>query len=47
MPLTDAVVPLSACMTAAAQPWYYIVDSSSAAEGKEKVMDVWVPWKGW
>lgn len=35
-----------ACMIAAAHPWYYIVDSSTA-EGADRVVDVWVPCKGW
>lgn len=34
----------SACMTAAAHPYYFVVDSES---GGDKVVDVWVPWKGW
>ena len=35
-----------ACMIAAAHPWYYIVDSSTT-EDADKVVDVWVPCKGW
>jgi D-serine deaminase-like pyridoxal phosphate-dependent protein len=35
-----------ACMIAAAHPWYYIVDSSTA-EDADRVVDVWVPCKGW
>ena len=35
-----------ACMIAAAHPWYYIVDSGTA-EGAARVVDVWVPCKGW
>jgi len=35
-----------ACMIAAAHPWYYIVDSSTA-EDAGRVVDVWVPCKGW
>lgn len=33
-----------ACLIAASQPWYYIIDSQ---EGGKKVVDIWVPWKGW
>jgi len=35
-----------ACMIAAAYPWYYIVDSSAAGDA-DRVVDVWVPCKGW
>jgi len=35
-----------ACMIAAAHPWYYIVDSS-AVDDADRVVDVWVPSKGW
>ncbi|KAI0068228.1 hypothetical protein BV25DRAFT_1818616 [Artomyces pyxidatus] len=38
------IVGQHACMIAAAYPWYYITDS---VDGKEKVVDIWVPWKGW
>ncbi|KDQ16807.1 hypothetical protein BOTBODRAFT_30700 [Botryobasidium botryosum FD-172 SS1] len=45
------IVGQHACMIAAAYPWYYVVDSEdTAAEGEEvggRVVDVWVPWKGW
>ncbi|KAF8577870.1 hypothetical protein K439DRAFT_1654968 [Ramaria rubella] len=34
------------CMTAANHPWYYVVDSDLES-GAERVVDVWVPWKGW
>lgn len=37
------ILPQHACMTAAAYPWYYVVDSKSP----DRVVDVWVPWKGW
>ena len=40
------IIGQRACMIAAAHPWYYIVDSS-AAEGADRVVDVWVPCKGW
>jgi D-serine deaminase-like pyridoxal phosphate-dependent protein len=39
------IVGQHACLIAAAYPWYYVVDSS--ADGGDKVIDVWVPWKGW
>ncbi|PPQ80822.1 hypothetical protein CVT25_001947 [Psilocybe cyanescens] len=39
------IVSQHACLTAAAYPWYYIVDGD-IGEGSE-VVDVWVPWKGW
>lgn len=32
-------------MVGKAYPWYYIVDKN--VEGGRKVVDVWVPWKGW
>ncbi|KZT30548.1 hypothetical protein NEOLEDRAFT_1082625 [Neolentinus lepideus HHB14362 ss-1] len=38
------IVGQHACLITAAYPWYYIVDSK---EGADKVIDVWVPWKGW
>ncbi|ESK97938.1 alanine racemase [Moniliophthora roreri MCA 2997] len=39
------IVGQHACLIAAAYPWYYIVDSTTGDE--KKVVDVWVPWKGW
>jgi D-serine deaminase-like pyridoxal phosphate-dependent protein len=39
------VVGPHACLTAAAYPFYYVVDSGEG-DGKT-VVDVWVPWKGW
>ncbi|CUA69049.1 D-serine dehydratase [Rhizoctonia solani] len=41
-----AIVGQHACLTAAGHPWYYIVDSTDESKGN-KVVDVWVPWKGW
>ena len=39
------IVGQNACLTAAAYPWYYVVDSS---DGRiDHVQDIWVPWKGW
>ena len=40
------IVGQHACMIAAAHPWYYIIDSSTT-EDAERVVDVWVPCKGW
>ena len=40
------IIGQHACMIAAAHPWYYIVDSGTA-EGADRVVDVWVPCKGW
>lgn len=34
-----------ACLTAAAYPFYFIVDSSTG--DADKIVDVWVAWKGW
>lgn len=34
-----------ACLTAAAYPYYIVVDSKAGKP--ETVVDVWVPWKGW
>jgi D-serine deaminase-like pyridoxal phosphate-dependent protein len=31
-----------ACMILSNHPWYYVVE-----DGGDKVVDVWVPWKGW
>ncbi|KAF8078656.1 putative serine dehydratase domain-containing protein [Lyophyllum atratum] len=39
------IVGQHACLIAAAYPWYYIVDKN--VEQGKKVVDVWVPWKGW
>lgn len=42
------IVGQHACMIAAAYPWYYVVDSSeNEGKGPRKVVDVWVPWRGW
>ncbi|ABN65249.2 predicted protein [Scheffersomyces stipitis CBS 6054] len=35
------IVPQHSCITAAAHPWYYIVDSSNS------VVDIWIPARGW
>lgn len=40
------IVGQHACLTCAAYPWYYILDSR-AESGLITVQDVWVPWKGW
>lgn len=40
------IIGQHACMIAAAHPWYYIVDSS-ITEDTVRVVDVWVPCKGW
>ncbi|KAH7925189.1 hypothetical protein BV22DRAFT_1089485, partial [Leucogyrophana mollusca] len=40
------IVGQHACLIAAGHPWYYIVDSSVEG-GSDKVVDIWVPWKGW
>lgn len=40
------IVGQHACLTAAAYPWYYVVDSSVDG-GSDCVQDIWVPWKGW
>ncbi|KAI5824893.1 hypothetical protein K523DRAFT_324134 [Schizophyllum commune Tattone D] len=42
---TLEIVGQHACLIAAAYPWYYIVDSD--VEQGKKIVDVWVPWKGW
>ncbi|GLB36122.1 putative serine dehydratase domain [Lyophyllum shimeji] len=39
------IVGQHACLIAAAYPWYYIVDKN--VEQGTKVVDIWVPWKGW
>ncbi|KAI0094848.1 putative serine dehydratase domain-containing protein [Irpex rosettiformis] len=40
------IVGQHACLTLAAYPWYYVVDSEGEGVGLV-VEDVWVPWKGW
>ncbi|CDK27126.1 unnamed protein product [Kuraishia capsulata CBS 1993] len=35
------VIPQHSCITAAAYPWYFITD------GSDKVVDIWVPFRGW
>ncbi|KAH9065716.1 putative serine dehydratase domain-containing protein [Lactarius vividus] len=42
---TVEIIGQHACLIAAAHPWYYITDSST--EDSDKVVDIWVPWKGW
>ncbi|KAG5635619.1 hypothetical protein H0H81_010602 [Sphagnurus paluster] len=39
------IVGQHACLIAAAHQWYYIVDKDF--EQGKKVVDIWVPWKGW
>jgi D-serine ammonia-lyase len=39
------IVGQHACLTLAAYPWYYIVDSG--IDAGSTVVDIWVPWKGW
>lgn len=36
------IVPQHACLACACYPWFYVVQG-----GGDKVVDVWVPWKGW
>ncbi|KAJ3524613.1 hypothetical protein NMY22_g10919 [Coprinellus aureogranulatus] len=36
------IIGQHACLIAAAHPWYYIVEG-----GSSKIVDIWVPWKGW
>jgi D-serine deaminase-like pyridoxal phosphate-dependent protein len=40
------IIGQHACLIAAAHQWFYIVDSD-IEEGSDKVVDIWVPWKGW
>ncbi|KIJ68487.1 hypothetical protein HYDPIDRAFT_106686 [Hydnomerulius pinastri MD-312] len=40
------IVGQHACLIAAGYPWYYVVDSDVEG-GADKVVDIWVPWKGW
>ncbi|KAI0815016.1 hypothetical protein BC629DRAFT_1279626 [Irpex lacteus] len=40
------IVGQHACLTLAAYPWFYVVDSEGEGVGLV-VEDVWVPWKGW
>lgn len=43
MPLGTKVqiIPQHSCITAAAYPWFFVVD------GSDTVVDIWVPWRGW
>ncbi|KAL0245445.1 hypothetical protein I308_104571 [Cryptococcus tetragattii IND107] len=36
------IIPQHACLVCACFPWFYVVD-----DGRDEVVDVWVPWKGW
>jgi D-serine deaminase-like pyridoxal phosphate-dependent protein len=40
------IIPRHACLAATAHPWYYIVDSEGVGN-TDKIVDIWVPWKGW
>jgi D-serine ammonia-lyase len=40
------IIGQHACLTLAAHPWYYILDSGIPG-GMDTIQDVWVPWKGW
>ncbi|KIY52689.1 hypothetical protein FISHEDRAFT_34535 [Fistulina hepatica ATCC 64428] len=42
---TVDIVGNHACLIAAAFPWYYVVDET--VENGTKIVDIWVPWKGW
>ncbi|KAG2023651.1 hypothetical protein CC2G_001282 [Coprinopsis cinerea AmutBmut pab1-1] len=42
---TVDIVGQHACLIAAAHPWFYVVDSTSS--DSSKIVDIWVPWKGW
>jgi len=39
------IIGQHACLIAGGHPWYYVVDKK--VDGGKKVVDVWVPWKGW
>lgn len=43
---TVEIIGQHACLIAAGFPWYYIIDSDMEG-GADKVVDVWVPCKGW
>ncbi|KIM33002.1 hypothetical protein M408DRAFT_313285 [Serendipita vermifera MAFF 305830] len=40
------IIGQHACLTCAAHPWYYVLDSGIEG-GLNAVQDIWVPWKGW
>lgn len=40
------IVGQHACLIAAGHPWYYVVDSDGDGSA-DRVVDIWVPWKGW
>jgi D-serine ammonia-lyase len=40
------IIPQHACLATAPHSWFYVVDSDSA-DGRENIVDIWVPWKGW
>lgn len=35
------IIPQHACITANSFQWYYVT------EGDDKVVDIWIPWRGW
>ncbi|KAF9453848.1 hypothetical protein P691DRAFT_694040 [Macrolepiota fuliginosa MF-IS2] len=39
------IIGQHACLIAAAYPWFYIVDQTE--DNGKRIVDVWVPWKGW
>jgi len=43
---TIEIIGQHACLIAAGFPWYYIIDTGMEG-GAQKVVDVWVPCKGW
>lgn len=40
------IVGQHACLIAAGHPWYYVVDSDEDRKA-ERVVDIWIAWKGW
>jgi len=40
------IIGQHACLIAAGHPWYYVVDSDVDSSA-DRVVDIWVPWKGW
>lgn len=39
--------PNHACIAGAGYGWYFIVDSSLLEDQRDKVVDVWIRWRGW
>lgn len=41
------IYPQHTCIAAACYPWYYVVDGEGEITNECRVIDIWVPWRGW